>query len=76
MSLSQDIAKARAAIIRPNSINYNYNIVLNTEDYTGLAQITFYIDNPNFIELEIDFSSNGIQSIQVNFVDFPIPTDI
>lgn len=48
MSISQDIAKARALIIRKNSITYNYNIVLNTDQYTGLAELIFYIDNTSF----------------------------
>lgn len=48
MSISQDIAKLRAAIIRPDSITYNYNLILNTLQYTGLAELIFYIDNTNF----------------------------
>lgn len=73
MSLSQDIAIARAAIIRKNSINYNYNIVLGTEQYSGLAEMVFYIDNTSFQELYIDFSPKEIQSITVNSISLPIP---
>ena len=73
MSLSQDIAEARAAILRKNSINYNYNIVLGTEQYSGLAEMFFYIDNTNFQELYIDFSPTEIQTITVNSINLSIP---
>lgn len=61
MSLDQNTANQRAAIIRQNSISYNYNIILQSDKYYGLAEIVFYIDNLNFTILPIDFTGHEIQ---------------
>ena len=50
--------------------------MLGTEQYSGLAEMVFYIDNTNFQELYIDFSPTEIQSITINSINFPIPQNI
>jgi hypothetical protein len=37
MSLTQAMAAARSALIRQGSIQYNYNIILESNQYYGLA---------------------------------------
>lgn len=43
MSLDQQTAKERAALIRKGTISYNYNIILMATQYYGLAELTFYL---------------------------------
>lgn len=62
MSLDQDTAQRRASIVARNSITYNYNIILQPDQYI------FYIDSLNFLSLELDFQGHIIQEVVVNSV--------
>ena len=66
MSLDQATAIQRAGIIRPGSINYNYNIIILPTEYYGLAELNFYIDNLNFTNLKIDFTGKLIEEVVLN----------
>lgn len=68
MSLDQDTAQRRASIVDRNSITYNYNIILQPDQYHGLAEVIFYIDSLNFLSLELDFQGHIIQEVVVNSV--------
>jgi len=66
MSLDQDTAVFRAGVIRPGSITYNYHLVFEAEQYLGLAEINFYLENTNFDQLLIDFSGNIKEEVVIN----------
>ena len=60
MSLTQETAEFRASVIRPNSISYNYNLILEPKQYFGLAEISFYLESLNLTELTLDFRGHII----------------
>lgn len=73
MSLDQATAEARSLLIRADNITYNYNIILQEDQYYGLAELNFYITSLNFLELKIDFAGTIIESMIVNSVKYPPP---
>lgn len=48
MSLDQETANLRATIIRKNSIQYHFHLIVEPTGFHGLAEIIFYIDSLTF----------------------------
>lgn len=71
MSLSEDTAKLRFNIIRPESISYNYHLILNKDGYFGLAEISFYVQSLAFDQLPIDFTGATVDTLIVNSLEVP-----
>jgi len=70
MSLDQITAQERASHFRKNTITYNFNIILQSEQYYGLAEIAFYLEDTKFIDLKLDFTGT-LQSLNINSIDNP-----
>ena len=69
MSLTQETAARRFQILRHNSITYNFNIIVNRDNYFGLAEIVFYLDNLNFDgPLELDFKGSLVEEVIINSI--------
>ena len=43
MSLDQQTAERRCELIRNGSVHYNFQIILEPQQYYGLAEIAFYL---------------------------------
>ncbi len=57
MSLDQQTAERRCELIRNGSVHYNFQIILEPQQYYGLAEIAFYLSTYNLEQdLEIDFT--------------------
>jgi len=48
MSLDQTTASFRADLIRAGNTTYNFNIILDIDQYYGLAELNFYLEHLNF----------------------------
>ena len=73
MSLDKITADERAKHIRKNSITYNVNVIVHSDQYFGLTEITFYLEDTNFTQLKIDFTGT-LLSVIVNTINGPVIT--
>ena len=48
MSLDKTTAEFRTTVVRAGSVSYNFNIIVQPDEYYGLAEISFYLENVNF----------------------------
>jgi aminopeptidase N len=60
MSLDQQTAVKRAKLIRQDSLSYNYHIILETDLYHGLAELTFYLEALPQTDLLLDYSGDAV----------------
>lgn len=70
MSLTQKKAENRTRCIRQNTIEYDFHLILNEgEEFHGLAEISFYLENADFESLPLDFSCKKVHLLQVNQIE-------
>ena len=68
MSLDKLTAEERASHFRKGSIVYNFILTFTPEQYHGLAELTFYLEDTNFAELKLDFTGT-VTSVNINTID-------